>query len=291
MSKHIIEALGKAKITIENGKVTEITEPQVDYCPLFHKHRGIEKIDKEIIKENIDFRIADFGMCSPNRQLRMKDFLSFGISETISTLLSENTIDCAVMVCDGAGTVLVTDSEMAQGVGGRVSGFVETAPIKEIINQLGSENVLNKNNAEINQLEGVKLAVAKGFKNIVVTVAKADDAIAIKSFEKEINISDSNNHSDNTKSQNNVNIYIFTVHSTGLSKDDAKTLCTYSDVVTSCASKYIREIGEEKAILKVGESIPVYGFTNNGKEFLEARLNKIAMKLEKKEPNPPRPLI
>ncbi|MGL4669345.1 MAG: methanogenesis marker 8 protein [Methanobacteriaceae archaeon] len=282
MSKHVIEAIGKAKVTIENGKVTEVTEPQVEYCPLFHKHRGIEKIDKEIIKKNIEFRIKDFGMCKPTRQLRMKDFLSFGISETISTLLSENTIDCAVMVCDGAGTILVTDSELAQGVGGRVSGFVETSPIKEIITELRPENVLRPDNAEINQIGGAKLAVAKGFKNIVVTVAKANDVIAIKSFEKEIN---SNSDLDDVK------FYIFTVHSTAVSKDEAKILCSHSDVVTSCASKYIREIGEKEATLKVGESIPVYAFTNDGKDFLETRLNKIAMNLEKKEPNPPRPLI
>ena len=89
MSEHIIEALGLSQITIKDGKVIEVTEPQVEYCPLFDHHRGIKKLTKEVIAENIQFRIDDFGMCTANRQLRMKDFLSFGISEIMCTLLVE----------------------------------------------------------------------------------------------------------------------------------------------------------------------------------------------------------
>ena len=79
MTEHIIEALGKSRITIENGKVVDVTEPEIEYCPLFDHHRGIKKLTKEVIAKNIQFRIDDFGMCTANRQLRMKDFLNFGI--------------------------------------------------------------------------------------------------------------------------------------------------------------------------------------------------------------------
>lgn len=34
MSEHIIEALGLSKITIKDGKVVDVTEPEVEYCPL-----------------------------------------------------------------------------------------------------------------------------------------------------------------------------------------------------------------------------------------------------------------
>lgn len=55
MDEHVIEALGKARIVIKNGKVVEVGEPQIEYCPLFHKYRGIEKLDPETVKENMEF--------------------------------------------------------------------------------------------------------------------------------------------------------------------------------------------------------------------------------------------
>ena len=86
MDKHVIEALGKARVTVQYGKVVDVGEPKIEYCPLFHKHRGIEKLTEEEIKKNIEFRIDDFGMCTKDRVLRLKDFLSFGISEILEFL-------------------------------------------------------------------------------------------------------------------------------------------------------------------------------------------------------------
>ena len=168
MSKHTIEALGLSRITVEDGKVVDVTDPQTEYCPLFHKYQGIERLTKEAIAKNIQFRIDDFGMCTANRQLRMKDFLSFGISEIISTLLEEGEIDCAIMVCEGCGTIIITESEMAQGVGGRVSGLVETSPIPELFDKIGKDNIVDCNTARIDQIEGIKLAMSKGYKNIPI---------------------------------------------------------------------------------------------------------------------------
>ena len=137
MSRHIIEALGLSRITVENGKVVDVTEPQVEYCPLFDHHRGIKKLTKDVIAENIQFRIDDFGMCTPKRQLRMKDFLNFGISEILCTLLEKHEIDSVVMVLEGCGTVIVNEPELVQGIGGRVSGLVETSPIPELVPEIG----------------------------------------------------------------------------------------------------------------------------------------------------------
>ena len=47
MDKHVIEALGRARITVQDGKVVDVGEPKIEYCPLFHKHRGIEKLTPE----------------------------------------------------------------------------------------------------------------------------------------------------------------------------------------------------------------------------------------------------
>jgi putative methanogenesis marker protein 8 len=141
MGRHVIEALGKTRVVVEDGKVVEVGEPQVRYCPLFAKHRGIQEITPDIVRDNVEFRIKDFGMCTEARKMRMKDFLSFGVSELMGMALSKGMIDCTVIVCEGAGTVIVTDPELAQGIGGRISGILETSPIESVINAIGKEQI------------------------------------------------------------------------------------------------------------------------------------------------------
>lgn len=277
MSEHIVEAIGLSKVTIKDGKVIDVSEPKLDYCPLFHHHRGMEKITKEAIWNNIQFRIDDFGMCTPNRKLRMKDFLSFGISEIMSTLIEENMIDCAVMVCEGCGTLIVTESKLVQGIGGRVSGLVKTQPIPELFDQLGIENILDPETAKIDQIAGIELAIKQGYKNMAVTIALAQDALKIQELKKA--------HPD-------VNIYTFVVHTSNRTKEEARILFDACDVATACASKYIREIGDAESLKTVGQSIPIYSKTEDGKKFLEMRLEKIGGEKPKKEnPDLPNPLI
>jgi len=280
MDEHEIEAMGKTKIIIRNGKISEVGEPDIKYCPLFHKHRGIEKLDKKSIKANIRFRIDDFGLCSPNREIKMKDFLSFGISETLSTLLNENVIDCSIMVCEGCGTVIVTDGEKAQGIGGRVSGLIKTTPIQEIIRKVGVKNVLNPRTALVDQIKGIETAMIRGYKNIAVTIVSPEDCKVIKDLEKE-----------NKKNGKNISIYIFAVHTTGVNEKEAKRFFECCDVITACASKHIRDIGEKIATKKVGEYIPIYAATEKGKEFLELRLERIGGMKPKKHFKSPEPLI
>lgn len=277
MSEHIIQALGLSKITIEDGKVIDVTEPEVEYCPLFDHHRGIKKLTKEVIAENIQFRIDDFGMCTPERQLRMKDFLNFGISEIMCTLLDENVIDSVVMVLEGCGTLIVTEPELVQGIGGRVSGLVKTNPIPELIAEMGEDNIVNPETAEINQAEGIKLAISKGFKNIAVTITLAEDADEIRKLKEEYP---------------DVNIYVFVVHTTKKTAEEARKLFDICDVTTGCSSKHIRAIGEKESIKTVGQSIPIFAHTEDGKRFLEMRLERIGGEKPKKDnPDLPYPLI
>ena len=277
MSEHIIEALGLSRIKIKDGKVIEVSEPEVEYCPLFDHHRGIKKLTPEVIAENIQFRIDDFGMCTPNRQLKMKDYLNFGISEIMSTLLDENMIDCVVMVLEGCGTLIVNEPELVQGIGGRVSGLVKTSPIPELIAKFDEELIVNPKIAEINQIKGIKLAIEHGFKNIAVTVALAEDAEKIKQLQNE---------------NPDINIYVFVVHTSKLSAHDARALFNVCDVATGCASKNMREIGEAESVKIVGQSIPIFARTEMGKKFLEMRLDKIGGEKPKKDnPDLPHPLI
>ena len=69
MSEHIIEALGLSKITIKDGKVVDVTEPEVECSPLFDHHRGIKKLTKEVIAENIQFRNVHCKQAIKNERL------------------------------------------------------------------------------------------------------------------------------------------------------------------------------------------------------------------------------
>jgi putative methanogenesis marker protein 8 len=276
MDEHVIEALGKTRVKIRNGKVVEVGKSKIDYCPIFDKYRGIKELTPETIKGNIEFRIEEFGMCTKNRKLRMKDFLSFGVSEILSTLLEEGEIDCVVGVCEGCGTVILTEPELVQGTGGRVSGLVSTSPIESIITEIGRENVLNPKNASIEQINGTLKAIEMGYKRIAVTIVSAEDSIKLRKIERE---------------NKGINIYIFVAHVTEMSKEDAEIIFENADVVTSCASKYIREIAEDKDFFSAGASIPIYGVTNSGKRFLKMRINKIGGLKDKRDPKLPEPLI
>lgn len=274
--QHIIEALGKARIFIRKGKVIEVGEPKISFCPLFEKYRNIKKITNQAIRENIQFRIDDFGMCTPQRILKMKDFLSFGISEILGTILKEGMIDCVVAVCEGCGTVILTDSEMVQGVGGRVSGLVSTTPIKEIIDTIGRENILDPEYCTINQAQGVLKAINMGYKKIAVTIVDPHEAQRLRKMEKKFK---------------DVKIYLFVVHTTGITSKDAETFFNHADVITGCASKWIKEIGADINVFSVGASIPIYGATEAGEKFIHKRIQKIGGLKEKKDAKIPKPLI
>ncbi|MBI5680340.1 MAG: DUF2099 family protein [Methanobacterium sp.] len=276
MDEHVIEALGKTRIVVKKGKVVEVGEPKINYCPLFDKYRGIKEITPESARENIEFRIKDFGMCTPHRKLRMKDFLSFGVSETLGTLLEEKIIDCAVIVSEGCGTAIITDPEFVQGMAGRISAFLSTSPIIEIINTIEAENVLNPENAEINQIKGALKAIDMGYKNIAVTILSPEDAKKLRDLEKEYE---------------DIKIYIFAAHVSEMSKEDSKALFDNADVITGCASKYIREIGDERKVFKAGASIPIYGVTEEGEIFLKRRIEKIGGLKDKPNAKIPDPLI
>ena len=260
MDEHVIEGLGKARVVVRDGKVVEVGDPSLSYCPIFDKHRGIKKIDKDVIAQNIQFRIEDFGMCTPGRNLRMMDFLSFGVSEIICTAIKQKHVDAAVLVCEGCGTLIVTDPEMVQGIGGRVSGLVSTTPIPEIIERVERGNVLDPATARIDQIAGVEKAIDMGYRNIAVSIINGSTAKKIREIEKE---------------HPGVNVYTFVVHATGIAEKEADLVFEYADISTGCASKYIRARGTRDGIFKVGDSIPIFALTPRGRLLVEERLKFI----------------
>jgi len=80
---HIMELMGKTRVVVEDGKVIEVGEPEVHWCPIFAKVRGIQKITPEEVKKNMEFRIRDFGIFTDKRRLELEDFLGFGATEVM----------------------------------------------------------------------------------------------------------------------------------------------------------------------------------------------------------------
>ncbi len=272
MDRHVIEALGCTRIVIENGKIVEIGEPRVRTCPLFLKARGMTELNVDSIRENIEFRIQDFGMCTPARSMRMRDFLSYGISELIGMALDKGMIDAAVMVCDGTGTVVVTDPELAQGIGGRVSGIIETSPIEELIEVVGRDNVVDPETAAIDQVRGAELAFSLGHKRLAVTVVQAEDAAEIRR-------------------RFGQRVAIFAVHTSGITEEDAETLFEVSDIVTACASRCVRAVARRKALYQAGRKVPVYAASLWGESLLKTRVEKLGKPNVTYPEEPPQPLI
>ena len=275
---HIIEALGKTEVIIENGEVTSVGDPLVDYCPIFDKIDDNKHLTKDFIKWNIEKRIREFGMCTPERVVRMKDFLSFGISEILKTNIELGVIDCVVGVCDGVGTLLMTDPEIIQGVGGRVSALISTTPIPEVIKQVGVENVVNPETADLDPIKGLEMAIERGYKNIAITILPSKTVEEIAQYPL----------------PEDVNTYMFVAHTTNASSDEVESAFKYCDVITACASEKVRDYAEKEKTYYSGSKVPIFAITEKGKEFLDNRLEKIGKPLtindypmnKDKHPNP-----
>ena len=50
---HIMEMVGKTRVVVKDGKVVEVGEPEVEWCPLFAKLRGVQNITPEEVKKNM----------------------------------------------------------------------------------------------------------------------------------------------------------------------------------------------------------------------------------------------
>lgn len=278
--RHVIEALGNAEVVIENGKITYIGEPVVDYCSIFDNGPHNGDLTKEFIKSNINKRIEEFGMCTPQRSIDVEDTMSFGTSETLKTNMINGNVDCVVGACEGVGTLLIDDADLVQVVGGRVSALISTTPIDEVIDKVGRENVLNPETAELNPLKGLEMAIERGYKNIAITIIPTEMVRDLRQHPK----------------PEDVNIYIFVAHTTNVSKKEAGMLFDYADVISGCSSINIRETAEERKPYYAGKKVPLYAVTENGKKLLNERLEYIGYELcEKKYPQDftqsPKPLV
>jgi putative methanogenesis marker protein 8 len=255
MSEHLLE-MAKARVRIKDGIVEVLTDPLISCCPLRRDVYGISKESRESVQSALQSHIQELGMYGPNRVLELQEKpVSFGASETLMDAMSEGLVDCAVVVCEGAGTVVVTRPEVLQAVGAHMVGLIETKPIAEIQEGLVKKGSLLLDwQATIDQVQGYQKAVAAGYQRIAVTVAGANDeeAALLRVMGEKLG----------------TRPFLLAVHTTGISEYQAAILAQTCDLVWSCASKAVREVAGKSACLQMGVSIPVFALTLQGKRLL-----------------------
>jgi len=247
--------MGKAKVAVENGKVIEVGKPLLKHCPLWKKIRGIKELNEKVIKENVEFRIQDFGMCTEDREVELEVFVGFGASEIFMTALRRGLLDATVTVCEGAGTVVTSNPALVQGIGARLSGVIETTPVEGIIKKIKDKGGEILAPPGIDQVAGLRMALRLGYERVGVTVSTAEDAEKCRAVSK--------------------HAVIFGVHLTGIGGKDAEKFCEIVDLITACASPHIRKFAGEKALLQAGTAIPIFALTLAGKELLLERAKEV----------------
>jgi putative methanogenesis marker protein 8 len=242
-------------VKIDEKAITVLTEPAVTYCPLHESLYGTKKIDAQAVKKSIETKIEGFGFCCRDRDFSFDSIVAYGASETVSVWLDKGLIDYAVVVCDGAGTVITNSGKLVQGIGARLTGIIKTSPIREVIEHIEKNGgaVLDKTEARIDQVAGVKQAFMAGAKHVAVSVASFQ-AKAIS-------------HIRRLEKIEGKEAVIFSVCNTLAKKSDVKHIVK-ADIVCASASTILRNAVGSRALLQVGVTIPVYALSIRGKELI-----------------------
>ncbi|MDY6958392.1 MAG: methanogenesis marker 8 protein [Halobacteriota archaeon] len=294
MDRHVIETIGKARVTVENGKVVKVEQPadKLEYCSLVH---SISQVDNSSTVEKamplfprlgVEMRISQWGMCTNDRMIESDDVgVDFGASEITSCALKGGLIDAAVLACDGVGTVVVDDPRIVQGIGKAMSGLAETSPLPGVIERLKEKGCIipDEENASMDQVSGLKVAFENGYERVCVTLADIETAKRCREVERSAGKA----------------AILFGVHTTGMTKEDAEEFMKTVDITTSCASKYLREFSEKYALLQLGVAVPIFATSEIGRDIMLNRVKymkkqvliKTATLPELVEERQPRPLL
>jgi putative methanogenesis marker protein 8 len=246
--------MAKALVRVKDGKIEVLTDPQVKCCPLRSGLYGLTEESRETVEQVLKEHMHELGMYGPDRVLELDEKpVSFGASEILTDAMAEGLVDAAVVVCEGAGTVVVARPEVLQAVGAHMTGLIRTEPIEEIQEGLLQRGcVLLDGLGSIDQVRGFEIAVKAGFQKIAVTLASASEARVLREMGEALG----------------KRPIILGVHTTGISEDDALMLAESCDLVWSCASKAVRDIVGPRAKMQIGISIPVFALTQEGKRLV-----------------------
>ena len=266
----------------KNQKALMATPIPIKYCPLMFqllkevggsvaesmlktlKEEGADKVESQKMCELINQVVIKGGYFDTSRPLNSCEAnVLFGASETIYSAFEDGCVDAAVIVSNNLGTIITTNAPGTQGAVKRMTGLFYSSPSKELNETANEAGIIPvfEHFANIDQLEGVKMAIELGYKNIAVSIA-ADDNILHKEFVK-------------LEEEHGVNIYRFGLCSTGISEETAKIMMEDADVIWACASKWVREYVQPNAIAQVGVKIPVSIMTEDGYKLVSAHLARL----------------
>jgi putative methanogenesis marker protein 8 len=255
--EHVIEAIGRTRVVVRDGKIVEVGSSCITECPLARRFAvPVADFTPEAIRANIENRIRSFGMCTGEREVTdNRDFVGFGASELLSAALRASLIDAAVLACDGAGTVIAPVAPLIQGIGGRMSGLASTSPIPRVMDRIRAAGgyIVDPEGAAIDQVRGAGAAYDLGYRKVAVTVTDPGTAREVRRLYPDA--------------------VIVAVHTTGTTSEGAEILVSTADLVTACASRHLRELAVT-ALIQAGTGIPVFGFTRAGKEIILAKVRE-----------------
>ncbi len=282
---HITRMFGSFVIIQKiDGNLTAVkaTPIPIKYCPLIVKLlkevggevaekllSSLDVIDKdkqsELMCNLINQIVIKAGYFDTSRPLNSCETnVLFGASETISSAFKSGLLDAAVIVSNNLGSIITTTDSNTQGAVKRMTGLFYTSPSEEITKTAIAAGIIPvfPYTGEINQIEGVKQAISRGYKRIAVTLASKDNEFMEKLKELE---------------KDNITIYKFGLCSTGIDEKTALTMLNNADIIWSCASKYVKEYIEPNAIAQVGIKIPVHIITKKGWELVKNHLKYMSM--------------
>ncbi len=253
---HVMECHGRVpvKVTWKDGEVNveALGDPSVKECPLMSDREGYGRLSRRSAERHVLKLIEEIGAFTPERKVvDCEPYVSFGVSETVSTALRYGVLDAAVIVADCLGTVVTDKPHLVQGLGGRISGIVETDPIPEVVEKVEEEGGVALE--RIDQVEGFETALEEGFERIAVTVTDPDTAEELKPHDE---------------------AFLAAVHVAHLPEDEAERIVESCDLVTGCPGP-VAERAAKTSLLQAGEGVPVFATTPRAVDVLLTRVREL----------------
>ncbi|KCZ72986.1 hypothetical protein ANME2D_00045 [Candidatus Methanoperedens nitroreducens] len=260
IGKHKLQMV-KADVVVDNGSISVLTDPRLEKCHMRSKGFGHDRETKETIRNVLSKHMEKLGLFSDARVLELSErTIAAGASETLADSIREGMLDCAVTVCDGAGTVVSSKPGIVQAIGAVIPWLSETTPIPETQSELKQHgSYLIDDKATIDQVRGVELAAMHGYKRIGVTMVGIKSSILreLRRVEKD----------------KGLQLTALVVHNSEMTEEDARTLLNENaDIVWGCASEVVRAIIGPKAVLQMQGPVPMFALTERGKRCALARI-------------------
>ncbi len=244
----------KARVRVEDGEIRVLEEPKLRRCPLRSGAFGHEEESRESIERVLRKHMEELGLFSTERVLELTTpSVSWGAHEMLADCLDEGVLDAAVVMCDGAGSVVAPLGRVVRAVGAVIPVLESTTPIPETqrrLQELGC--MLASEDASIDQLSGAELALEQGYRRVGVVVP--------------------GERAEMLEELTDPRLVRFVVHTSGIGEEEAELISKYGDVVWSCASRVVRERIAPEALLQLQSPAPVFALTKMGKRCVLARV-------------------